>query len=165
LSDALILHRGYAASHDVIPGRENARTPAKEEEAKMRRISLLLVTMAVMLILGSGVALAGYFVGTRGSDNLRGTNNADEMYGLRGGDNIRGHGGGDYIEGGTGPDDLFGNNGSDEIYGGKGVDDMFGGDGNDYLNAHDDAPDDRVDCGPGTDIWIADVGDILIDCP
>jgi Ca2+-binding RTX toxin-like protein len=135
---------------------------AKEGEAMMRRVALLLTMMAVVLVLSSGVALAAYFVGTRGSDNLRGTSRSDEMYGLRAGDNIRGIGGDDYIEGGTGPDDLFGNNHDDDIYGGKGGDDMFGGDGDDYLNAADDAPDDRVDCGAGADEAVVDTGDFVV---
>jgi Ca2+-binding RTX toxin-like protein len=129
----------------------------------VRRVALLLTMMAVALILGSGVALAAYFVGTRFPDDLRGTSQDDEMYGLRASDDIRGRGGEDYIEGGTGPDELFGNNAGDEIYGGKGEDDMFGGDGNDYLNSADDRPDDRVDCGGGTgDEAVVDTGDTVV---
>ncbi len=50
----------------------------------MRRVALLLAMMAAALILGSGVALAEYFVGTRGNDDFRGTANSDEMYDSRG---------------------------------------------------------------------------------
>jgi Ca2+-binding RTX toxin-like protein len=125
----------------------------------VRRTAMLLTTMAVALILGSGVALAEYFVGTRGNDDLRGTGQSDEMYGLRGNDELRGRGGNDYIEGGGGRDRLFGDNGRDEIYGGRGEDRLFGNEGNDYLNAADDRPDDRVDCGPGADRYTADATD------
>jgi Ca2+-binding RTX toxin-like protein len=125
------------------------------------RISLLLVMMTVVLVLSSGVALAGYFVGTRGGDVLRGTSRADEMYGLRGQDRIEGRGDNDYIEGGTGDDRLFGDADADEIYGGRGDDDLFGGDGDDYLNAADDRAGDEVNCGDGTDDGVADIGDTV----
>jgi len=121
--------------------------------------------MAIMLVLSSGVALAAYFVGTRGNDDLRGTNNGDEMYGLRGNDDIRSLGGDDYIEGGTGRDDLRGGNGGDEIYGGRGEDDIFGNDGNDFINSADNDIPDVVDCGDGGgDRAVVDIEDTVSNC-
>jgi hypothetical protein len=101
-------------------------------EAVVRRVGLLLVMMTVALILSSGVALAGYFVGTRGDDKLKGTSKSDEMYGLRGDDRLEGRG----------------NN--DEIYGGAGRDRIFGDEGDDYINSADKNRVDNVDCGGGT---------------
>jgi hypothetical protein len=163
--DALGAPESYAVCNCDLRGAcGDTRAPLQEGEVAMKRVVLMFTTMAIALLLGTGVAWAEYFVGTSGSDDLRGTANSDEMYGLRGSDDVRGRGGEDYIEGGTGRDDLFGNASRDEIYGGKGIDDLFGGDGNDYLNGADDRPDDRVDCGPGTDSFTADVGDIVVDC-
>ena len=131
----------------------------------IRRVALLLTMMAVALILGSGVALAAYFVGTSGGDNLRGTNNADEMYGLRGNDTLVGRGGKDYIEGGTGFDVIRGGSNDDEIYGGRGQDDLFGNDGDDYINSADNDQPDTVDCGGGVDRAVVDDEDNVIGGP
>jgi Ca2+-binding RTX toxin-like protein len=135
----------------------------EEGEVVVRRVGLLLVMMTVALILSSGVALAGYFVGTRGDDRLRGTNRADEMYGLKGDDRIEGRGKNDYIEGGGNNDRLFGDSENDEIYGGRGEDEIFGGEGDDFLNAADGRAGDKVDCGGGnTDEAVVDTGDTVV---
>jgi Ca2+-binding RTX toxin-like protein len=134
-------------------------------EAMVRRVGLVLVMMTVALILGSGVALAAYFVGTRDDDKLRGTNRADEMYGLKGDDKIEGRGKDDYIEGGGNNDRLFGDSENDEIYGGRGEDRIEGGEGNDYINAADDFRADTIDCGGGTDEVVYETGvDTIANC-
>ena len=45
----------------------------------MRRTIVLLATMALTLLVASGVALAATKIGTNGPDTLRGTNGADQL--------------------------------------------------------------------------------------
>ena len=47
----------------------------------MRRAILLVATVALTLLVASGVALAVNKVGTNGPDTLRGTNGADNLKG------------------------------------------------------------------------------------
>src|SRR5829696_10083618 len=49
----------------------------READLLMRRTILLLATMALTLLVASGVALAVTKIGTNGPDILRGTNRAD----------------------------------------------------------------------------------------
>jgi Ca2+-binding RTX toxin-like protein len=53
----------------------------------MRRTILLLATMALTLLVASGVALAVTRIGTEGPNTLRGTNGADTLIG-KGGNNV-----------------------------------------------------------------------------
>jgi Ca2+-binding RTX toxin-like protein len=86
-----------------------------------------------------------YYVGTGGSDTLRGTNGNDVLLGKGGNDLIYGLGGQDVLQGGTGNDRLFG---------GLGRDTETGGAGNDKLNARD-GKRDTVNGGPGFDeAWV-----------
>jgi hypothetical protein len=66
----------------------------------MRRVFLLLTTMALALVLASGVALAVTKIGTDGPDTLRGTNGADNLLGNGGNDDLFGLGGRDNQLGG-----------------------------------------------------------------
>jgi Ca2+-binding RTX toxin-like protein len=52
----------------------------------MRRTILLLATMALTLLVASGVALAVTRIGTEGPNTLRGTNGADTLIGKGGND-------------------------------------------------------------------------------
>lgn len=70
----------------------------------MRKTVLLLASMALAVLLASGVALAATFWGTDGNDYIRGTDNADTILGLDGRDVLEGRGGGDMIKGGPGSD-------------------------------------------------------------
>ena len=115
----------------------------------MRRTVLLLATMALTLLVASGVALAVTKIGTDGPDTLRGTNGADNLVGKGGSDDLFGLGGGDNLLGGEGRDALIGGNervilrggdknlvggpGNDLIIAGKGSDNAVGGPGNDFL--------------------------------
>jgi Ca2+-binding RTX toxin-like protein len=113
--------------------------------------------MAVVLVLGSGVALAAtiincpndpstgspatelYCYGTSMADTMSGSELADAMYGLGGADTMHGNIGSDY---------LVGDNGSDHIYGDAGNDVWLFGGGND---ASPDKSDDYVHGGSGDD--------------
>jgi len=137
----------------------------------MRRTILLLATMALTLLVASGVALAVTKIGTNGPDTLRGTNKADNLLGLggndrifgglRGNDNLLGGSGKDVVIGGKNMDrrlggnkNLVGGSGNDWVAGGRGTDNVVGQGGNDYLS---DGPDndssiDRLSGGNGTDV-------------
>src|SRR5918995_7245776 len=68
----------------------------------MRRTILLMVTMALTLLVASGVALAVTKIGTDGPDTLMGTKGSDQLLGRGGTDWIEGRGGKDVISGGPG---------------------------------------------------------------
>jgi Ca2+-binding RTX toxin-like protein len=115
----------------------------------MRRTVLLLATMALTLLVASGVALAVTKIGTNGPDTLRGTNGNDNLIGKGGNDDLFGLSGRDHLVGGPGKDNvlatdkegrpgrgdktLVGGPGNDVVAGGKGSDHIVGAEGNDYL--------------------------------
>jgi Ca2+-binding RTX toxin-like protein len=139
----------------------------------MRRLILLLTTMAVTLVVAGGVALALTRIGTDGPDTLRGTNGADNLlgnggndriFGLGGRDNLLGGSGKDFILGGTkrlasgGDKNLAGGPGNDAIGGGLGSDNVVGQEGNDFLTGGPgleprEAPNDKVSGGDGKDVF------------
>jgi Ca2+-binding RTX toxin-like protein len=114
----------------------------------MRRAILLVATVALTLLVASGVALAVNKVGTNGHDVLKGTDGDDNLLGLGGQDDIFGKDGSDNLVGGPGKDNVIGGDerrpgrgdknlvggpGNDAVFGGKGSDNMVGGEGNDLL--------------------------------
>jgi Ca2+-binding RTX toxin-like protein len=123
---------------------------------KMKRLAIvLLTTMAVVLALGSGVALAAttincpndtsqgspstylYCNGTEGADTMSGSELADYMIGMGGADIMHGNGGSDYVVGDSGSDHIYGDAGNDKfLFGGDvGASDDYvhGGSGEDHL--------------------------------
>jgi len=84
----------------------------------MRRTIVLLATMALTLLVASGVALAVNKIGGPGPDVLRGTDNRDRLEGKGGPDALFGLGAGDCLAGGNGPDTLEGGPGPDNMRGG-----------------------------------------------
>jgi Ca2+-binding RTX toxin-like protein len=122
----------------------------------MRRTVALLATLAVLLVLGSGVALAALVEGDDQNNTLTGTPKADTIRGFGGDDTIHGRGGPDTIYGDSGNDALYGD---DTLYGGKGEDLVYGGPGDDTLYVIDLYYTDTVDCGPGHDRVVADFQD------
>jgi Ca2+-binding RTX toxin-like protein len=106
-----------------------------------RRAIVLLTTMAVVLVVGSGVALAATIqcvvgttcLGTTAADTMSGTDLGDFMFGKAGADTMHGSGAGDTLQG---------DKGSDHIYGGSGDDiSLWGG----ALTATNTNPDDSAD--------------------
>src|SRR5215212_10062519 len=77
----------------------------------MRRIILMVATIALTLLAASGVALAVTRIGTDGPDTLRGTNGADNLIGKGGNDELFALRGNDNLLGGPGKDVVAGNNG------------------------------------------------------
>ena len=96
----------------------------------MRKPIVVLVSLALAMMLVSGVALAKNIGGDEGDNTLTGTKRADTIHGRSGNDFIRGKGGNDQI---------YGESGQDQLYGGKGRDRIFSA-GNQV---------DVVDCGRG----------------
>jgi Ca2+-binding RTX toxin-like protein len=135
----------------------------------MRRTILLVATMALTLLVASGVALAVNKIGTNGPDTLRGTNGADnlvglgsndKLYALAGKDNLLGGPGKDIVFGGTerrplgGDKNLAGGLGNDAVIGGRGSDNISGETGNDLVA---DGPNrefstDKLSAGDGNDV-------------
>jgi Ca2+-binding RTX toxin-like protein len=97
----------------------------------MKRLTILLVVMGLMLTVAAGVAFAAVRIGTNGPDRLVGTAQNDLL---------RGRGGNDL---------LVGRGDSDRL---------FGGPGNDRINARERgrAEGDLVDCGRGRDVVLTD---------
>jgi Ca2+-binding RTX toxin-like protein len=132
---------------------------------KMKRQAVgLLTTMAVVLVVGSGVALAAttihcpnvssggspstalYCNGTEGADTMYGSELYDVMLGKGGADTMHGNGNTDYLEGDNGSDHLYGDAGNDNLWGGV-ID-------NSATPTDTDASDDYVHGGVGDDyIW------------
>lgn len=93
--------------------------------------------------------------GGRGNDRLLGGGGRDRLFGGTGRDALIGGRGGDLLRGGAGPDRLVG---------GPGRDLLIGGPGRDRIVARDGRPD-RVRCGRGRDIVVADAHDrVSRDC-
>jgi Ca2+-binding RTX toxin-like protein len=135
----------------------------------MRRTILLLASMALTLLVASGVALAVTKIGTDGPDTLRGTNGDDNLTGKGGNDDLYALNGRDTLVGGPGKDVvadaprgvwrrgdkiLLGGPGNDIVFGSRGSDKVVGEEGNDLLA---DGPDrdvalDIVSGEAGTDV-------------
>ena len=95
----------------------------------MRRTVVLLATMALTLLVASGVALAVTKIGTDGPDTLMGTKGSDVLSGKGGTDWIDGRGGNDVISGGPGNDDPLSSRAIGMLDGGPGADVISGGPG------------------------------------
>jgi Tol biopolymer transport system component len=89
-----------------------------------------------------------------------GTQRADVIVGTPGPDFAFGGGGTDRIYGGLGNDLLSGGDGGDRLYGGAGRDTIKAGGGPDRIWARDGVSD-RVSCGAGKDVVVADSLDLV----
>jgi Ca2+-binding RTX toxin-like protein len=145
----------------------------RKADLPMRRTILLLTTMALTLLVASGVALAVTKIGTDGPDTLRGTNGADNLlgkgandvlYALGGMDNLLGGPGKDVVLGGDkhrpfgGDKHLVGGPGNDWVLGGKGSDIIVSNAGNDFV-ANPGGPSrstDKFSAGDGNDVIVVD---------
>ena len=133
---------------------------------KTRAIGLL-TTMAVVLVLGSGVALAATAINCTANTLCFGTPNPDTMSGSDLLDYMYGKGGADTMHGYADNDTLQGGKGSDHIYGDAGADSLWGGALDAATNTFPDNSDDYVHGGSGNDQivgalrrgeWIASTG-------
>ena len=109
----------------------------------MRRIVLVLATMALAILVAGGVALAANIKGD-GSDNvLTGTELRDTINPFGGNDTVYALGGNDDVRHSFGADTIYGGAGNDTLRGGRGTDTIYGGPGRDlidcaYLETHAD---------------------------
>jgi Ca2+-binding RTX toxin-like protein len=120
-----------------------------------------------------GDAKANTLTGEGGKDELRGNAGDDRLVGGGGGGVFTGGGSeDDTMVGGLGDDALFGERGADRMFGrrgrdrlaaGRGRDEVFAGRGNDRVNSRDNRRD-RVRCGAGFDLALADSLDLLFGC-
>jgi hypothetical protein len=135
----------------------------------MRRSIVLLATMALTLLVASGLALAVTKIGTEGRNFLKGTDKTDNLigqgetdliFGLAGDDNLLGGSGKDIVQGNTferslgGIKNVAGGNGNDVVFGGKGSDKVMGQEGNDFLSDGEleNAVKDDLSGGTGNDV-------------
>jgi hypothetical protein len=117
----------------------------------VRKIILVLVTMAITLVVVSSLAVAATRTGDGGNNRLIGTSGADLMRGRGGDDLMRGLAGRDTMYGNNGRDTMYGGSHADKMYGGNGYDRIYGGRGNDFISSIGDDSGDFVECGPGRD--------------
>jgi Ca2+-binding RTX toxin-like protein len=136
----------------------------------MRRTIVLLATMALTLLVASGVALAVTRIGTDGPDTLRGSRGDDNLIGRGGNDVLLSLAGNDTLLGGPGKDvvnggnlaepfagnkNLEGGEGNDAVQGGLGYDNVLGGEGNDFMQDGEFEPPavkDILSAGDGNDV-------------
>ena len=151
----------------------------------MRRIIVLVASMALTLLVASGVALAVNKVGTNGPDHLNGTNGDDNLVGLGGDDELFAFRGDDTLLGGSGKDvvtaetdrgrsygghkNMLGGPGNDFVFGGKGSDNIVASEGNDLMiDGFELNPKmDTIYAGEGTDAvfaWNRPAGMDLVVC-
>jgi len=122
-----------------------------KKEAVLKRLVLLFSVASLMLVFGSGMALAEELVGTEGPDRLLGTVGDDSVSGLGSGDFVTGDpdrfgpGGNDAVSGDEGDDQVYGTGGDDRVFGGSGNDDIAGTTGSDVV--YGDDGDDKVSGG------------------
>jgi Tol biopolymer transport system component len=94
-------------------------------------------------------------LGSRGADDLEGTNGRDSICARGGADRIDTRGGNDFVDAGSGDDTVIGGSGRDVITAGPGRDIVLARDGR----------RDRVMCGTGRDVVVADRLDrVAADC-
>ena len=98
----------------------------------MKRLILLLVTMAATMVVASGVAVAVTKIGGPSPDHLRGTNGDDILIGRGGNDTLLSLAGYDDLLGGRGNDWVLGTNEQRALGGNK---NLVGGPGNDGFSA------------------------------
>ena len=105
----------------------------------MRRVTLMLAAMAMMVSLFAAVAYAATINGTRVGETLIETTENDK---------IHGHGGSDFIDAGFfigDTDVVFGGKGRDgiDVHDGDNLDTVYGGKGRDHCIGD---PRDQLDC-------------------
>src|SRR5215212_2732900 len=112
----LLLERSAGSGHISSP--RGGRT--------VKRVTILLMVVAIVMVIGSGVALAktircdgGNCFGTNRADSIFGTNRHDAIFARRGADFVTGRGGRDNLNGQDGNDRLFGGIGPQRHTGGR----------------------------------------------
>ena len=126
-------------------GPLETRPKEGEGNAVSRTALLMLLLMAGVLLLASGVALAKNISGTEAGEKIVGTKFKDHINSLGGDDVVLGYAGADKIRGGNDNDKQYGGRGNDIIYSEGGFRDL-------------------VNCGKGTDTAYVDSKDQVVGC-
>ena len=160
----LALASVYAAFARNGCGLRGASLTESKGQDMSRRLAVLLMTMAMALVVCSGIALAavnncsgGDCLGTPEDDTLNGSVGEDFIHGLGGSDDISGFGGNDVLYAYSGVFDFSGG-GNDQLRGGEGNDRMYGDTGNDTLYG-DAGVDELLGTGGGEDALDGGEGD------
>jgi Ca2+-binding RTX toxin-like protein len=149
----------------------------KGMDKEMKRLSLLLATMGMALLMSAGVAFADTFdctvgracTGTNGPDTLKGSAGSDYMDARQDDDELFGNEKHDSMSGAAfdapdndtstdGNDLLKGGPGFDELVGYGGADELSGGDNGDFIFAEESSAkmgEDIVSGGRGNDYILA----------
>src|SRR5829696_3581377 len=151
----LLLMVGCAGTRSESSEKEQGRSPQateSEEEARCEGTQNIKKPST-----GQGVFTTNDMPGCVKGGLLSGTDKPNKLAGEDGADEIRGLGAGDFIFGGPGNDVVYGGGGADGLYArDQGKDVLYGGDGNDELEAKGGGGQDKLYCGEGRDVYIAD---------
>jgi hypothetical protein len=157
-----------ASSSAVVPQRRDKRVGKAIKQVSRRRDSISGTSRndEVRAVKGVDKVLAGaghdQVLAGRGANRLHGGNGSDELTSFAGGDRLKGGSRHDLLQGGPGDDVSIGNSGSDSLFDAQGADRMFAGADDDRIAVRDESGDDRVHCGSGTDMVIADPADRIV---
>lgn len=152
----------------------------------MRKTILVLATMALAVLLASGLALAApkgdntittinctagaSCQGTSGPDIIYGTSSADVIIPYAGKDTVYAGGGNDEVRHSFGDDTIYGGTGADTLRGGFDYDTIYGNEPTTTGDASDGARD-LIDCAyigsrkdSGPDLGYGSDNDTVVDC-
>ncbi len=128
----------------------------------MRKTILVLASMALAVLLASGIALAATVKGDGNDNVLAGTPNRDVINPFGGNDTVYAKGGNDDVRHSYGNDKIFGGSGNDTLRGGFDNDEIWGGPGRDLIDC---AYLESRDKGEDYDVAHAVLGqDTVVDC-
>jgi hypothetical protein len=127
----------------------------------MKKTVLLLASLALAMLLASGVALAANVKGNEKDNELTGTPSRDTIIPFGGNDTVYALGGNDDVRHSYGKDYIFGGSGNDTLRGGFDSDIIWGGPGKDLIDC---AYLESRDKGEDYDIAHADAEDTVVDC-
>ena len=122
-----------------------------------RELFKLIVDDSTTINIITGTNGSDNLVGTDGADQIEGGNGRDILTGSDGNDTLLGGNGKDILTGGAGNDLLDGGNGRDILTGNGGNDTLLGGNGKDILTGG--AGNDLLDGGDGKDILTGGAGE------
>ena len=127
----------------------------------MRTRRLVLASFAAFLVVLVASAAAEVYKGTKGDDEIVGSDSEDMAWGYAGDDVIYGYADDDKLYGGAGADIIQGGSNTDRIYGSSGADKLYGQSEDDIIYAYPKGKRDRahdyVDCGASSWPWSEDV--------
>jgi Ca2+-binding RTX toxin-like protein len=128
----------------------------------MRKTISVLASVALAVLLASGIALAATVKGDENDNVLTGTPNRDVINPFAGNDTVYAKGGNDDVRHSYGNDKIFGGSGNDTLRGGFDNDEIWGGPGRDLIDC---AYLESRDKGEDYDVAHAVLGqDTVVDC-